>query len=62
MYSEGCTKDSIECILKVVVSVLSGLRAGCINITEGCTEDGIECVLKVVVSVLRGLRAGYINM
>jgi hypothetical protein len=31
---------SIECILKVVLSVLSGLRAGYINI--------VECVLKVV--------------
>jgi hypothetical protein len=47
--------DSIECILKVVVSVsyilpLSSYRL-CI---EGCsedTEDSIECILKVVVSI-----------
>ena len=31
---EGCTKNSIECVLKVVASVLRGLRAGYTNIVE----------------------------
>jgi hypothetical protein len=44
---EGCTKNSIECVLKVVASVLRGLRAGYTNICRACTEGSIECILKV---------------
>ena len=66
MYSEGCTKNSIECCvlgrLKVAVSVLRGLRAGytkhCrallrVVYTKGCIECILKAVLRIVVCIVK---------